>query len=146
VAAGAFVALLAGAWVVSQHGASGGVAVPIPPPTTAVVAAVTHRLANGVVLEVWKLGPAAAAERYDAKVGDVAPEAGSPACAHGSAEERAWSRPATPTVVAGRYRCIIERAHAALWWTNERGELAHAVAPDADLAALFAWWRAFPDG
>jgi hypothetical protein len=26
-----------------------------------------------------------------------------------------------------------------MWWT-EGDTLAHAVAPDADIAALYAWW------
>jgi hypothetical protein len=29
-----------------------------------------------------------------------------------------------------------------MWWTVEdRGLLAHAIAADADLASLFAWWQ-----
>jgi hypothetical protein len=145
IAAGVFVALLSAAWLVSQHRPSSG-AVPILVPTTVVTTPVSRNLANGIVLETWKLGAASAAARYRAEVGDVAPGTGAPACAHGRPDERAWSRPATPTVVAGRYRCVVEHGRAALWWTNDRGELAHAVGPNNDLAALFAWWRAFPGG
>jgi hypothetical protein len=66
-----------------------------------------------------------------------------PACAHGNAEERAWSHADAPDTPAGRYRCRIERGHAAMWWTD--GDLlVHAVARNGDLAALFAWWRAQP--
>jgi hypothetical protein len=137
--------LLAAAWVASQHRVSSG-AVPIAAPTTVVTPPVTRHLANGVALEIWKVGPASAAARYRTAVGDVAPGSGAPACARGRPDERAWARPATPTVVAGRYRCVIEHGRAALWWTNDGGELAHAVAPNNDLAALFAWWRAFPSG
>jgi hypothetical protein len=145
IAAGAFVGLLAVAWLVSQHRASGS-AVPLAPPTTeAASAPVVRHVGNGIELEVWKLGPAASA-RYRVEVGDVVAGDGAPACARGQPDERAWSRPATPSVVAGRYRCVIEQGRAALWWTNDRGELAHAVAPNRDLAALFAWWRAFPGG
>ena len=32
-----------------------------------------------------------------------------------------------------------------MWWTDEHGVFAHAVAPDGDLARLFAWWRAHRD-
>jgi hypothetical protein len=67
---------------------------------------------------------------------------GPPACAHGGEEERAWSRPAAPARAVGRYACRIEDGRAAMWWTIEdRGLLAHAVAPDADLASLFEWWE-----
>jgi len=67
---------------------------------------------------------------------------GPPACARGAEDERAWSRPSTPAVSAGRYACRTERGRAEMWWTvDDRGLLAHAVAPYADLAALFAWWE-----
>jgi hypothetical protein len=67
---------------------------------------------------------------------------GPPLCAHGAEDERAWSRPATPTRTAGRYACRIEAGRAEMWWTvDDRGLLAHAVAPYTDLAALFAWWE-----
>ncbi len=62
------------------------------------------------------------------------------------ADERAWSRPETPLVVAGRYRCRIEGGAAAIWWTDEHGVVAHAVAGDHDLARLFVWWRAHRNG
>jgi hypothetical protein len=62
-------------------------------------------------------------------------------CARGAPDERAWSRPAHPSRVVGRFSCRSENGRAAMWWTdNDRGVLAHAVAPDADLARLFAWW------
>jgi hypothetical protein len=135
--------LLAVAWIVSQHRASGSAA-PIAAPTTVAAAPRARHLGHGITLEVWNIGPAASAARYRAAVGAVAAGDGSPACARGRPDERAWSRPPTPTAVAGRYRCVVERGHAAMWWTNDRGEIAHAVAPNEDLAALFGWWRAFP--
>lgn len=49
-------------------------------------------------------------------------------------------------MVAGRYRCRIEGDAAAIWWTDEHGVLAHAVARDRDLARLFVWWRAHRNG
>ena len=74
--------------------------------------------------------------------GAPAPGARPPACARGAEEERPWSRPAAPRVVAGRYACRVEQGRAAMWWTvDDRGLLAHAVAPDGDLPSLFAWWE-----
>ena len=88
------------------------------------------------------LGPAAD-ETYRARSHTGPhPAAGAPACAGGKPEERAWSRPAAPARTVGRYRCTFEHGRAAMWWTDA-GLLAHAVAPDADLAHLFAWWRTF---
>ena len=76
----------------------------------------------------------------------IAARAGPPACARGQPDERAWSRPETPDAISGRYRCRLEAGRAAIWWTDEHGLLAHAVASDGDLAALFAWWRARSGG
>jgi hypothetical protein len=76
----------------------------------------------------------------------TAPRQGPPACARGQADERAWSRPVAPAVAVGRYHCRIEAGRAAIWWTDEHGLVAHAVAVDGDLAALFEWWRAHHDG
>jgi hypothetical protein len=62
-------------------------------------------------------------------------------CLRGTADERTWSRPARPRRVVGRFACRVEHGRAAMWWTDaDRGLLVHAVAPDDDLAALFAWW------
>jgi hypothetical protein len=62
-------------------------------------------------------------------------------CVGGSAGERTWSRPAHPRRVVGRFACRVEHGRAAMWWTDaDRGVLVHAVAPDDDLASLFAWW------
>jgi hypothetical protein len=33
-----------------------------------------------------------------------------------------------------------------MWWTDEHGVIAHAVASDDDLGRLFTWWRAHLDG
>ena len=66
---------------------------------------------------------------------------GPPACATGREDERAWSRLVAPTLVVGRYRCRLEGGRAAIWWTDDHGVLAHAVAADHDLSHLFAWWR-----
>ena len=65
----------------------------------------------------------------------------SSACAGGQPEERAWSRPHSPTVTAGRFACKVVDGHAHLWWTEAAtGVLAHATRADGDLGALFAWW------
>jgi len=71
---------------------------------------------------------------------DVAARSGLPACAHGAPDERAWSAASGPTNAIGRYRCRFEHGLAAMWWTHG-DRLVHAVAPDADLAALFSSWR-----
>ena len=54
------------------------------------------------------------ASRYRAAAGtdDRVAERGDAACARGHDDERAWSRPDTPTQVAGRYRCRVAPAHA----------------------------------
>jgi hypothetical protein len=51
-----------------------------------------------------------------------------------------------PQVISGRYRCRLESGHAAIWWIDEHGLLAHATASNGDLKALFAWWRARSSG
>jgi hypothetical protein len=95
-----------------------------------------------VRVEARLLPPAAAAREYVAASGArIAARSGPPACAGGHADERAWSRPSAPSRPVGRYRCRVESGHAAIWWTDEHGVLAHAVASDADLGRLFAWWR-----
>jgi len=102
---------------------------------------------GGVHLDVRLLALADARRIYLSSSGArIAPRRGAPACAQGRPDERAWSRPETPLVVAGRYRCRIEDRAAAIWWTDEKGVVAHAVAGDDDLALLFAWWRAHRNG
>jgi hypothetical protein len=69
--------------------------------------------------------------------------AGPAVCARGGEEERAWSRPAAPGRAVGRYACRVEQGRAAMWWTvDDRGLLVHAIASNADLGSLFAWWEA----
>jgi hypothetical protein len=88
------------------------------------------------------VGKASLLHGYTAAAGArPAARRGLPACATGHDDERAWSRPAAPTRVVGRYRCRLEGGHAAIWWTDDHGVLAHAVAADHDLSRLFAWWR-----
>ena len=83
------------------------------------------------------------AYRAAAGADDGVAERGDAACARGHDDERAWSRPDTPTQVAGRYRCRVATARAEMWWTvDDAGVLAHATRADGDLAALFSWWRA----
>jgi len=89
--------------------------------------------------------PADLAVAYAAVTGspDAVSATGAPRCERGERDERAWSRPTSPDVVAGRYSCgFTGDGRAEMWWTDERaGRLAHAVRDDGDLAALFAWWR-----
>jgi hypothetical protein len=67
--------------------------------------------------------------------------AGPPQCATGGADERSWARLWQPHRVAGRFACRREQGRAAMWWTiADRGLLAHAVAPDGDVASLYEWW------
>jgi len=67
---------------------------------------------------------------------------GEPRCASGHREERGWARPERPGSAAGRYACRIEDGFASMWWTaDSSGVLVHAVRTDANLAALFDWWR-----
>jgi hypothetical protein len=94
---------------------------------------------DGVRVDARLLGPAEA-ERAFAPI--RAAQEGPPACAQGQADERNWSRPAAPEVAVGRYRCLVARGRAEMWWTDDAGIIAHAVGADADLARLFAWWRA----
>jgi len=89
-----------------------------------------------------------AAARYRVVVGDVhAIRHGDAACARGDADERAWSRPSTPTLIAGRYACRAAGSRAELWWTvDDIGLVGHATRTDGDLAALFTWWRDHHEG
>jgi hypothetical protein len=97
-----------------------------------------------VELDLRLYAPGTAAEAYTRAAGAVArPGAGPPACAKGVSDERSWSEASSPTVAVGRYRCRLENGRAAMWWT-QGDQVAHAVAPDRDLAALFAWWRGHP--
>jgi hypothetical protein len=75
----------------------------------------------------------------------IRPGRGAAACARGAADERSWSRASDPAVALGRYRCRIEAGHAALWWTDEHGVLAHAVGANRDLKQLFRWWLVHRD-
>jgi hypothetical protein len=64
-----------------------------------------------------------------------------PAEREASPTNGSWSRPEHPRRVVGRFSCRTEQGRAAMWWTDvDRGVLAHAVAPDDDLALLLAWW------
>lgn len=171
LAAGLLVAGLATAWLfVGRHGSSSN---PLPPPpitapaaapadTAALRALLTDAGAcadvvertpavrceiDGVRLEVRLVGVTEARRIYVASsAARIAPRRGPPACARGRSDERAWSRPTRPTVAVGRYRCRIEHGAAAMWWTDEHGIVAHAVASDHDLGRLFTWWRAHRDG
>jgi hypothetical protein len=97
-----------------------------------------------VELDLRLYAPGTAAEAYTRAAGAVArPGAGPPACDKGVPDERSWSEASAPTVAVGRYRCRFENGRAAMWWT-QGDRLAHAVARDRDLAALFVWWRAHP--
>jgi hypothetical protein len=102
-----------------------------------------HRPA-GVDVEYSHVGRARVRAAYLEAIGTRRlPERGEVRCARGAPDERAWSRPAHPSRVAGRFACRSENGRAAMWWTDtDRGVLAHAVSPDADLARLFAWWLA----
>jgi hypothetical protein len=100
---------------------------------------------DGVDLDVRVLTSASVAGAYRRAAGAavVTAQSGSPACARGVSDERAWSTAASPDAAVGRYRCRFENGRAAMWWT--RGDrLVHAVAPDGDLAGLFSWWRTHP--
>jgi hypothetical protein len=97
---------------------------------------------TGFGVEYSHVGRARARAAYrDAIATGPVRQRGEVRCARGAPDERAWSRPAHPSRVAGRFACRSENGRAAMWWTDtDRGVLAHAVAPDADLARLFAWW------
>jgi hypothetical protein len=96
----------------------------------------------GVGVEYSHVGRARVRAAYFEAIGTrPLPARGEVRCARGTPDERAWSRPAHPSRVAGRFACRSENGRAAMWWTDtDRGVLAHAIAPDADLARLFAWW------
>jgi hypothetical protein len=154
LAAGAFAGLLAvaSAFVVTRGGNAAPPARPERPatePATSTAtrpparAATTHVIPSGV-METTRPGDLAAAYRRATGGPDEHAASGAPACERGEPDERAWSRPDAPGVVAGRYTCRFTDGGAAeMWWTDEgRGELAHATRRDGDLAALFAWWRA----
>ena len=101
---------------------------------------VEYRLAATGALQSAYL--AAVLPGYAGGASALAAGSGPPACARGAEDERAWSRPAAPASVAGRYACRIEQGRAAMWWTvDSRGLLAHASAADGDLASLFEWWE-----
>ena len=85
----------------------------------------------------------AAAYRDRSPSGLVGPTSldGSPACARGDVEERAW-RLAVDVHTAGRYRCELDSNSAAITWTTDDVlVLARAEIPDGDLGALFDWGR-----
>src|SRR5437868_5919520 len=99
---------------------------------------------DGIDLDARLYAPGTVAAAYRRAAGaDAVARSGSPACARGVPDERAWSSAALPRAGLGRYRCMFEHERAAMWWTNG-DRLVHAVARDADLAALFSWWRAHP--
>jgi hypothetical protein len=79
------------------------------------------------------------------KIAGGAPKAasGPAACASGHPDERAWSIASAPQQAVGRYLCRLEGGRAAIWWTHG-DRLWHALASDADLAALFTHWSAHP--
>ena len=165
LAAGALIAVLAVAVLAASRGgspssASAPVAAPAADPATVPVdpaplralfagnpGCVDHGVdvpevsctVDGVRVDARLVGPAEAERTFAA---DPAPHSGPPACAQGRPDERTWSRPDAPVVAVGRYRCRIEGGRAAMWWTDEAGIITHAVAADADLAQLFAWWEA----
>jgi hypothetical protein len=163
IAAAVLIAALTGGWLAAGHrsraaGSSASPATPFSAPgnqpvsstVTAGCAARTtepgavHCVLDGVRLDVraYPPGTAAAAYRRASGVG-ARPHTGPPACERGTPDERAWSEPGAPAIAVGRYRCALENGRAAMWWT--RGDrLAHAVAANRDLAALFTWWRSHP--
>jgi hypothetical protein len=95
-------------------------------------------------VESWYLERSRLGSAYLRAIGTAAystHRSGGARCVEGTADERAWSRPARPRRAVGRFACRVENGRAAMWWTvADRGVLDHAVAPDDDLAALFAWW------
>jgi hypothetical protein len=107
------------------------------------------RSLDGVDVTYRKFLPVDVGTAYLAAIassGHAGPARGVPACSRGGEEERPWSLPAKPRRALGRYACRIEQGRAAMWWTvASRGVLAHAVAADADLASLFAWWESHPE-
>jgi len=96
---------------------------------------------GGVAVAVRSVAPGGEPALYVRLAGPSGPAAeGGPECAAGRPEERSWARAAAPARPVGRYRCRIERGRAVLWWSDPRGLVARADAPDGDLARLFAWW------
>jgi hypothetical protein len=164
VAAAALIAVLALAWLAAGHrsraAGSNAAAAPASLPASEAASppapvggrcaspanskADVHCTVDGVRLVVRTYPPGTAAAAYRRATSVAArPHTGPAACAHGEPDERAWSRPDAPTIAVGRYRCVLERGRAAMWWT--RGDrVSHAVAANNDLAALFAWWRDHP--
>ena len=67
------------------------------------------------------------------------PKTGAARCVDGEPDERSWSRPEAPARAVGRFSCRVVDGRAEMWWT-EGNTLSHALAPDADIAALYAWW------
>ena len=153
VAAAALVAVLAGGWVpAARRGSSGDLG---PPPATVTMTSTgpapssvapapttVRRTIDGITIETAALDAAGAARVTDPVAGEET-GTGTPACASGLPDVRAWSRRAQPDRIVGRYRCTFEHGRAAMWWTDG-DRLFHATAPGADLAGLFAWWRAHP--
>jgi hypothetical protein len=150
-AAVVLVAVLAVAWLTTSRMGNGPGAADAAPASPsagadATSAPTTTSGVDGVEVNVRRMRPAAVGSAYLAAIGiGSAPHTvghGDPACSRGGEEERAWSLPAQPRVAVGRYACRIEQGRAAMWWTvADRGLLAHAIAADADLASLFAWWE-----
>jgi hypothetical protein len=91
--------------------------------------------------------PDALRTAYRERAGAPGGGAGGARCERGQAEERSWSRPQTPAVVAGRYRCDVVGGVAHLWWTVDDARLlAHAFgATGTSLAELFVWWTTAPE-
>jgi len=99
---------------------------------------------GGVDVEFELVGATVAAAYRRATGSTPRPRTGAPTCASGRPDERSWARAAAPSRVVGRYTCEIARGHGEMWWSDDHGILAHAVAPDTDLAALFTWWLRHP--
>ena len=96
-----------------------------------------------IQVEYSRFGAGRVSAAYKDAIGSIAAlsRSGGAGCARGIADERAWSRPAEPRRVAGRFACRSENGRAEMWWTDtDRGVLAHAVSSDRDLASLFEWW------
>ena len=120
MAAGSLVVFLLGGWVIASR-------------SDASRAGVTR-------IEVDQQRPVDVDAAYRAATGaEPVPETGASRCADGDPDERSWSRPDAPTRVVGRFSCELVDGRAEMWWT-EGGTLSHAIAPDADIAALYAWW------
>jgi hypothetical protein len=157
-AAVSLVVVLAIGWVVTTRRGSGAgraeAAVTEPTASTASPTPTTLPAEGdttaGVVVRIERMPPEAVTSAYLAAIGAVSTTRGTgrgaPACSRGGEEERAWSFPTRPRRSVGRYACRIEQGRAAMWWTVDgRGIVAHAVATDADLGSLFAWWESHPE-